>query len=318
MEEPFPAALQILVGVTVFTTGFLSIGIVAEWDRSISRAASIDDALHRGSQDVSDKGLALVAAEVRDTTAAWSRSVAWGNIAVAAVLAALTVGALRREGLRFEPAPSHWVLEFWVVLATVLIDAAVVALGFAEVRRMRTKRAEAESWSLVFKVSRINAALGRRRPSDCLSTADHLVEQLPDASFTWRLRARTYRMAGDLENAEKSILRVLEKLQRTGADPEADDYLEVVAFYEAKGEPETAVGYLGETIRLNPRPFEAQLRGARLLLQAELKDEAVSFLAPAVPETDAERADKARAYVEAGRADLAMIDLEDAPDGPLG
>lgn len=174
MDEPFPAALQILVAVTVFTTGFLSIGILAEWDRSLSRAASIDDALLRGSQDVSDKGLTLVAAEVRDTTAAWSWSVAWGNMAVAAVLAALAAGALRREGLRFEPAPWQWVLEFWVVLATVLVEVAVVVLGFTEVRRMRAKRAEAVDWSLV---SRCPASSPPRTPL-------HPIASLPPTTWS--------------------------------------------------------------------------------------------------------------------------------------
>lgn len=115
-----------------------------------------------------------------------------------------------------------------------------------------------------------------------------------------------------------SIQRVLEKRKRTEAGPGADDsiskraasddYLEVVAFYEAKREFETAVRWLEKVIGLTPLPFEAQLRGARLLLQAGRPEEAVSFLAPALPRTDAERADKARAYVDAGRPDLAFIE----------
>lgn len=132
------AALTVLVSVTVFTTGFLSVGIHGERSRALDRVYLSENHLAgRIGTDtaISDRELNASYEALDSVRSTVARIVAYGNLLVFAAVAGLVTEWIRSAGWTWtspiEARPSLWAL--WAILA---IELAVVALGVFDVEHV--------------------------------------------------------------------------------------------------------------------------------------------------------------------------------------
>jgi hypothetical protein len=131
-------ALGVLVSVSVFTTGFLSVRLHAERTRALDRSDQAEQHLSRqvtNNEWISDRDLTASYDSLSSIDVSIPRAIAYGNVLVFGIVAFLICdwaneADWRWVGLGRAPA------SFWTLAAIALVELIIVAIGIFDVEQV--------------------------------------------------------------------------------------------------------------------------------------------------------------------------------------
>jgi tetratricopeptide (TPR) repeat protein len=228
------AALGLLVSVTVFTTGLLSVRIHAERSRALDRAERIEEQLEGlagdgsdgGTKPISDRQLRASYEALTSVKAGVPRAIAYGNAGVFLVLLLLVLNwAAARKWAYVGPGDAP--PAFWALLATVVTEAVVVLVGIFDVEQVMRSLASTASRTIGHQLTLIERQLSSS--DDALiagKRAQSIHERLPNAVWPRRLLCRSYLLTEEWEKASACFDDAL-KLAKDGL---LEDEVEVLLY----------------------------------------------------------------------------------------
>jgi tetratricopeptide (TPR) repeat protein len=214
MEQvPLFDAITILISVSVFSTGFLSVRIHANRDRLLERVDRIGEHLNDTSPSQGDQynyGTGLIIEELeRYKEASKPDSIAlataFGNFGVfllTLILAALIIKANKWE---FTTTPSKVVPEFWALSACGLVEFGIAVLGYIDLEFVYRDIAERLSKSFAMMVGNAVTATALGQFKEEIQLYSALVKNWPATHLSYFLRGRAYLALGDQAVTEKNF-----------------------------------------------------------------------------------------------------------------
>lgn len=219
--------IAILVGVSVFTTGFLSVRMHAKRDRALARSELIKERLERSSKIelFLDQRNAMKAlreelenyafAHQVDPIARWT---VWGNVGVFLLVLFLAALIVINNQWRFTLNVFEVTPMFWALAAVLLVEFGVVALGIADLRFIRNALYIHLNQSPFVKLSNGLAAIALGRHGEAVHYFDDILQSNPTWNLALILRGEAYKGWGYEEQESENYGAARELLGRAKAD----------------------------------------------------------------------------------------------------
>ncbi|HET9713880.1 MAG TPA: hypothetical protein VFP64_18485 [Pyrinomonadaceae bacterium] len=215
---PLFDAITILVGVSVFSTGFLSIRVHAKRDRLLDRIAQIgqhlkDPTTLQGEQY--NYGLKLILEEFQEYKEAnridsIALITAIGNFGVFVLVTILSALIIISRNWKIPPdlfqlvlvmISRSWVLVpvFWGLAAVALVELGVAVLGFFDLRSVHEDIANRLTGSFAMKLSNAQNRQLEGKFDEAMEKYDEIVEGWSASHLSTFLRGKAYMDEGDMQ-----------------------------------------------------------------------------------------------------------------------
>ena len=223
---PLFDAITILVGVSVFSTGFLSIRVHAKRDRLLDRIAQIgqhlkDPTTLQGEQY--NYGLKLILEEFEEYKEAnridgIALITAIGNLGVFVLVAFLSGIIINNRNWIFTTELSRVTPEFWGLAAIAVVELGVAVLGFFDLRSVHEDIAKRLKDSFAMKLSNAQSWEAKGEFDEAMKIYDKIVEGWSATHLSTFLRGKAYMDEGDRQTDLKKKKQCYQKAH--------DDFME--------------------------------------------------------------------------------------------
>lgn len=202
---PLFDAITILVGVSVFSTGFLSIRIHARRDRLLDQIDQVGQHLKDPTTLQAAQytyGPALILEEFREYKEAKQADIvaiatALGNVGVFILVLFLSGLIIASKQWQFTTNLLHVTPEFWGLSAIALVEFGIVALGALDVFFVRNDLANRLNQSFAMSLSNARKLEREDKLDEAIRYYDEIVTGWPRTHLSTFLRGKAYLDAGD-------------------------------------------------------------------------------------------------------------------------
>lgn len=204
-EVPLFDAITILVSVSVFSTGFLSVRTHAKRDRLLARVERISEHLKDPSSVQGDEynyGTRLLMEEFAgyreaNNPDAIAVATTLGNFVIFLLVIFLTALIILSKNWRFTINPSEIAYEFWALMVIAVVELAIAVLGYKDLHSVYKDISDRLNKSFAMKLDNAITAVKLKRFDLAIQYYDEIVAGWPATHLSYFLRGKAYQDMGD-------------------------------------------------------------------------------------------------------------------------
>ncbi|MFN2455138.1 MAG: tetratricopeptide repeat protein [Pyrinomonadaceae bacterium] len=237
---PILDVIAILVSVSVFSTGFLSVRLHAQRDRAISRAQEIKGFLVTSENIEPKKLLSWLADEHNQYEQAYkldpvAKYTGYMNVVVLILVVFLAILIGIKENWQWARNISEIAFGFYALAALVIIEAGVVILGLRDAWNMQIDVSRRRVATPYFTIDQAFKWMEGKHYDLAASWLDDLIEREPELPIPRMLRGNAF-----FEKAKE--------LKEQGEESSAKEYYK--KFYEDSKQIDGLVNHYGVLLRM--------------------------------------------------------------------
>lgn len=224
-QVPLFDAITILVGVSVFSTGFLSVRIHANKDRLLERINMLNERLQypsesKDSTHIYDYRRIIEEIEGYKTVAEMdfiALATGLGNFGVFFLVAVLTTLMISRNW-KFTLSLSSTLPEFWALMAILLVEFGIAILGWKDLKQVYDEIKDHLNRSLAMRLHGAQTKAEEDGFEHALSIYDKIVKDFPYVFLSTFFRGLAYLENGNSAEMDKSNNKAAEYFKQAHDD----------------------------------------------------------------------------------------------------